>query len=225
MLYLLGCRREEIKFTLLGGDEDDQEADASAASRAAVADASASRAQNKNATQALLQSAQNVLNQFQTQGVKFTENDLSRRQLRQVEERDATHALQTRLSGAATTDTGNDFFHVVVARNNNFAWKQLHLIWKRERIYVQNWPQGVRPPVLMKRGKSISALTKPELKLLNTALDARDEPGQGLRFVRRAEGDDGRFFLCATLELVLKVARRHGPFQSQLQPAVAVRPT
>ncbi|KAJ7790684.1 hypothetical protein B0H14DRAFT_2625793 [Mycena olivaceomarginata] len=148
------------------GDEDDQEADVSAASRAAVADASASRAQNKNATQALLQSAQNVLNQFQTQGVKFTENDLSRRQLRQVEERDATHALQTRLSGAATTDTGNDFFHVVVARNNNFAWKQLHLIWKRERIYVQNWPQGVRPPVLMKRGKSISALTKPELKLL-----------------------------------------------------------
>ncbi|KAJ7709083.1 hypothetical protein B0H14DRAFT_2646526 [Mycena olivaceomarginata] len=95
--------REEIKFTLLGGDEDDQEADASAASRAAVADASASRAQNKNATQALLQSAQNVLNQFQTQGVKFTENDLSRRQLRQVEERDATHALQTRLSGAAQT--------------------------------------------------------------------------------------------------------------------------
>ncbi|KAJ7352055.1 hypothetical protein DFH08DRAFT_805342 [Mycena albidolilacea] len=166
---------------------------------AAVADASASRAQNKNATQALLQSAQNVLHQFQTQGVHITENadvsDLSRRQLRQVEERDATHALQTRLSGAATTDTGRDFFHVVMARNNNFAWKQLHLIWKRERIYAQNWSKGVRPPVLMKRGKSISVLTKPELKLLNAALDARDEPGQGLRFMRRAEDDDGDMVL------------------------------
>jgi hypothetical protein len=143
-----------------------------------------------------------VLHQFQTQGVHITENadvsDLSRRQLCQVEERDATHTLQTRLSGAATTDTGNDFFHVVVARNNNFAWKQLHLIWKRERIYAQNWPKGVRPPVLMKRGKSISVLTKPELKLLNAALDARNEPGQGLQFVRRAEDDDGRFF-CALL--------------------------
>jgi hypothetical protein len=44
----------------------------------------------------------------------------------QTQERDATHALQSRLSSAAITDIGMDPFEVTTVRGTVFAWRTIY---------------------------------------------------------------------------------------------------
>ncbi|KAJ7811782.1 hypothetical protein B0H14DRAFT_2606259 [Mycena olivaceomarginata] len=53
-------------------------------------------------------------------------------------------------------------------------------------VVVMNWPEGVRAPILMRAGRSASALTKAERQLLMAAIDAREgDVDRGLHFIKR----------------------------------------
>jgi hypothetical protein len=113
---------------------------------------------------------------------------------RQTQERDATHALQSRLSSAAITDIGMDPFEVTTVRGTVFAWRTIHRQMVSHDVVVMNWPEGVRAPILMRAGRSASALTKAERQLLMAAIDAREGGrGQGLHFIKQVY-TNGTFF-------------------------------
>jgi hypothetical protein len=113
---------------------------------------------------------------------------------RQTQERDATHTLQSRLSSAAITDIGMDPFEVTTVRGTVFAWRTIYRQMVSHDVVVMNWPKGVRAPILMRPGRSASALNKAERQLLMAAIDAREGGrGQGLHFIKRVY-TDGTFF-------------------------------
>ncbi|KAJ7301342.1 hypothetical protein DFH08DRAFT_978819 [Mycena albidolilacea] len=132
--------REQIRNSLLGGDENAGEvkpspascgdvADVSAASRGRVADTSAIRAWKMYA-QARVDDSKQPLADTNVSHLPLGTQKKAQKKLqrsdRQTQERDATHALQSRLSSAAITDIGMDPFEVTTVRGTVFVWRTIY---------------------------------------------------------------------------------------------------
>jgi hypothetical protein len=153
------CRREQIQNSLLGGDENAGQvnpspasrgdmADVSAASRGRVAGASTIRAWKMYAQAHPDGDSEQPPADTNVSHLPLGAQKKAQKKVQwndhQTQERDAIHALQSRLSSAAITDISMDPFEVTTVRGTVFAWRTIYRQMVSHDMVVMNWPEGVQ---------------------------------------------------------------------------------
>ncbi|KAJ7913983.1 hypothetical protein B0H13DRAFT_2325831 [Mycena leptocephala] len=167
----------EIRFSLLGGEEDAEAAEASAPSRAQAVVSSAELLKARR-TAAAPKAEELELGNLQGAARAQMKN-----KIRHQREADETHALQDALTKASTADVGYDVFRKNGICAATFQW-QFGPILRKKSVRILGWPHDVRFPP---ETRGISALRAAERKSLFVALDAREIAGQGLCLEKRQD--------------------------------------
>ncbi|KAJ6585474.1 hypothetical protein B0H19DRAFT_1250295 [Mycena capillaripes] len=172
----------EMGYTLLGALDGGPEAEAFAAtSRENVAVASAASAKTRIAIvqkSAVKREPPDLLN------VPPEDRERVRNSARHGREKDETNELQDALSAASIADIGYDIFCHGQKRVHTFAYKLLHTVLSSANVRIAGFPASVRLPRDLPKGKGIAALSAPERRAIMDAVDARCNPGQGVRIER-----------------------------------------
>jgi hypothetical protein len=87
------------------------------------------------------------------------------------------------IAQCCVADTGLDLFNL---QNNNFLCNNTAGTLKDHHLIITGYPCGARLPELYPAGKATGTWCIPELRVLNTAMDAwGTDPNAGLRFQQR----------------------------------------